>query len=451
VEKPESRILLGLFSREFWHVLHVQAYFVSASGSCELSDQQTWVSLAAQLTCFHSPLPSFPSQRSPPTSTRHKGLPLHPKSNIDNMMALSPSLRRLHSPSRQILHALMLARRPQHGPRPSSASSPLMTSNLEALGHSSLPSCGSVTTEQTTNTYGAPKWNHSALNSLTTTSSTERLGWQFHFIIRLARDRAQTRKADARHDYQITKPPRYSDHAKWAVGAAIMSIARQPEHQCHHKRLHEKFLKITPASEFVSCRLQSSTTLQPYTRFDFDSFVSVFKRGASSAHDHALHSLHQLGLNHIELQRTSKRFVCLLAPRCWGKLVLPRFVNKTFLRLSATRAAKVCTSSPRSSRMSANSSQAKVAATAAATTGALLVVVPERPWCALGGGTRATAVCTSSLRSWKASLHRPAIDLATAKVAATAASRAVASGRDLQHLPPLSLVASLTTSTGQPL
>lgn len=164
-------------------------------------------------------------------------------------MAFSPCLHRNHAPFRQIRPALMLARRSQRGPRSSPASSPLMTPNLEALGYSSFPSCGAATTEQPTNTYGAPRNNHSASSSLTMTSSTEPLEWQFHFIIRLAHDRAQTRQAGARHDCQF------------------------------------------------------------------------------------------------------KQFIRLCSPSCRSKLVLPRFVNKTFFCLSATRAAKVRTSSPQSSRI----------------------------------------------------------------------------------------------------
>jgi hypothetical protein len=70
-------------------------------------------------------------------------------------------------------------------------------------------------------------------------------------------------------------------------------------------------------------------------------------------------------------------------------------------------------------------SEVSVAATAAATTGVELSVV----------ATRAITACTPFEYLRKAPLDLSEIDMATSKVAATAASRAVASGRDLQHLP----------------
>lgn len=264
-------------------------------------------------------------------------------------MALSPCIHRIHAPSRQIRPALMLARRPQRASRPSP---PLRTPKLGALGHTPSPSLSSATTQRTMNTNGAPKRNLSAPNSPATTRNAEPLGWQFHFIARLPRDRTRIRQAGARHDYQITIPSRRSDHAKWVVGAAITSIARQPKYRRCHR---------------------------------------------------------------VELPRTSKHFASLVATSYWSKPVLPRFVDKTFLCLLvylwpsdldielrempaaattdverpvvATKATQVRTSSPQSSKISAKSSQAKVAATAAATaaetTGALLVAVPGRSRCGL--------------------------------------------------------------------
>lgn len=221
-------------------------------------------------------------------------------------MAFSPCLHHVDSPFRQIRPALMLVRRSQRSPRPSS---PLMTPNLASLGHTPSPSSFSATTERTMNTHGAPKRHCSAPNSPATARSAEPLGWQFHFIPRLPRDRAQSRQAGAQHHCQF------------------------------------------------------------------------------------------------------KQFICLVSPIYWDKPVLPRFVNMTFLRLLAylwpsdlvvelrempaaattdvelpvvaTKATRVRTSSPRSSQISANPSQAKVAATAAETTGALLVAIPGRPRCAL--------------------------------------------------------------------
>ena len=109
-----------------------------------------------------------------------------PIQTIYNMTPLSPCLRRTYSSSRQSRPALMLARRAQRGPRPSS---PRMTPDLASTRHASLPPRSSATTERTMNTRGAPKTNHAAPSSPSATRSAESLGRQFRSTAHLARDR----------------------------------------------------------------------------------------------------------------------------------------------------------------------------------------------------------------------------------------------------------------------
>jgi hypothetical protein len=169
----------------------VPACPVSASGSSELREGQTQISPSCTTDLL--PLTTFPSQRSPSTPTRHQYQQLNPASNISSTMDFSPCLHQDNASSRQIRPALMLARRSQRSPRPSS---PLMTPNLASLGHTPSPSRFPATSERTMNA-------HRASTSPTTTRNTEPLGWQFHFTAHPPQNRAQIRQAGAWHDCQF--------------------------------------------------------------------------------------------------------------------------------------------------------------------------------------------------------------------------------------------------------
>ena len=117
-------------------------------------------------------------------------------------MASSPCLHQAHCRSRQIRLALMLARRSQRGLR---HSPPLMTPDLQHLGHHSPPLRALATTVRATNTRGVPNRNRSTPSSPPPTRSTEPLGRKFHFMARISRNHADYRQASPRYSHRIRK------------------------------------------------------------------------------------------------------------------------------------------------------------------------------------------------------------------------------------------------------